>query len=57
MGVDLHLTNEQAEWLQRRLKAILDDGHWNCRLAPDHKEHCETILNKINKELKKDSWD
>lgn len=55
--MDLHLTNEQAEWLKKHLDSLLEEAHWGrAKLDKDHKEHAYTIYSKINKELTINKW-
>lgn len=56
--MDLHLTNEQAEWLKEHLGHLISDVRWGMRnYSADALEHCETIFRKISENIKKESWD
>lgn len=55
--MDIHLTNEQARWLEKHLDVLLDDAHWGyLKMDSDQKEHAQTIQNKIRKELDSKKW-
>ena len=57
--IKISMTKEQADWLKAHLDSLLDDAHWgrgHLHKNEDAQEHAQTIYDKIEKELKAESW-
>jgi hypothetical protein len=55
--ITINLTDEQAEFLAKRMRAVLSDAHWaHASVAGDTAEHAQTILTKITREQSRNRW-